>query len=374
MSTAAEPRAAAQAHPAAAVAGLARPLVMRCGALGDMVLLTVLLKALHARFGTPVDLVTSGRWVPELLEGQASLGEVFLIGSRRTPFWLSPVQRSLARWLKERGPGPVWYCDRDAGRDLLRRGGIPDGHVCDSRLFPFPRGESFADRYLRLAVETPSAFSGRLPPPIADGDRDAGLVISPAARTRVAGWLAAQGFAGRDFIVVHPGCRHIARRHRLRSRSSMERYEKFWPVDRWAEVLRGVRARAPGQAILLTGTGPERGLNAQIIALAGLPDVHNVATQLSLPELVALLERTTSMISVDSGPAHVAGALRRPTVSLMGPTDGGLYRPGGATTPAVALTGHIEGHQNILGIMPETVVTAWHALTTGSVTARLARN
>jgi heptosyltransferase-2/heptosyltransferase-3 len=272
------------------------------------------------------------------------------------------VQRSLARWLAARGPGPVWYCDREAGRDLLRRGGITESHVCDSRLFPFPRGESFGDRYLRLAAETPPALAGRLPAPLKEGDRDAHLLVSSGGRAQVAAWLGQQGLSGREFIVVHPGCRHIARRHRFRSRASMERYEKFWPVERWVEVLRGVRSHAPGHAILLTGTGPELRLNAQIIALTGLPDVHNAATQLSLPGLVALLERASSVISVDSGPAHVAAALRRPTVSLMGPTDGGLYRPGGATTPAVALVGHIEGQQCILGIMPEEVVTAWHAL------------
>jgi hypothetical protein len=39
-----------------------RPLVVRFGALGDMVILTVLIRHLYARFGQPVDILASGAW------------------------------------------------------------------------------------------------------------------------------------------------------------------------------------------------------------------------------------------------------------------------------------------------------------------------
>ena len=65
------------------------------------------------------------------------------------------------------------------------------------------------------------------------------------------------------------------------------------------------------------------------------------------------------MISVDTGPAHAAAALGCPTVALFGTASPNLYRPGGTTTPAVALTGMVDGQQNILGITPETVIDSW---------------
>ena len=43
------------------------PLVMRCGAFGDMVLLTVLLTQLRERFGQAVDVIASGPWCEPLL-------------------------------------------------------------------------------------------------------------------------------------------------------------------------------------------------------------------------------------------------------------------------------------------------------------------
>jgi heptosyltransferase-2/heptosyltransferase-3 len=337
---------------------LPRPLVMRCGALGDMVLLTVLLSALHARFGTKVDLICTGPWVHELLAGQASLGEVFVLGSRHIPYWASPRQRRLVQWLRARGAGPTWFCDRDAGRELLRRGGIPDDYVCDSRLFPWVPGETFGDRYLRLARFTPPGLAGRLPQDMPAVEPAAHLEIAPAARVRLEAWLAARGLAGRPYIIFHPGCRHLTRR-RMRSRAGIA---KYWPEERWAQVVRAVRERAPGHAIVFTGTRPEARLNADIITRAGVADLHNVAGELPLPQLLALLARAQSMIAVDTGPTHAAAALRRPTVALMGTIEPALYRPGGSGTPAAALTGRVDGRQDILGITPGDVVEAWSAL------------
>jgi ADP-heptose:LPS heptosyltransferase len=75
--------------------------------------------------------------------------------------------------------------------------------------------------------------------------------------------------------------------------------------------------------------------------------------------LLPLLQRAHSMISVDTGPAHAAAALGCPTVALFGTAPADLYRPGGTTTPAVALTGNVAGQQNILGIAPQTVIDSW---------------
>src|SRR6201996_3297199 len=100
------------------------PLVMRFGAFGDMVLLTILLRHLYKRFGKPVDVISSGPWTPPLLEGQPWMGRLFTIGSGRMRSWRSRDQQRLVAWIRQRGPGPAWYCDRDLGIDLLNRGGI----------------------------------------------------------------------------------------------------------------------------------------------------------------------------------------------------------------------------------------------------------
>ena len=54
-----------------------RPLIVRFGAFGDMVILTVLIRALAQRFGQPVDIVSSGGWTLPLLSGQPGIGDIF---------------------------------------------------------------------------------------------------------------------------------------------------------------------------------------------------------------------------------------------------------------------------------------------------------
>ncbi|MDE2138594.1 MAG: glycosyltransferase family 9 protein [Gammaproteobacteria bacterium] len=355
MSTAASAGASASA---ARDAGRA-PLVMRCGAFGDMVLLTVLLEQLYARFGRPADVIASGPWSQPLLAGHRAVGRMFILRSRRTPYWLSRTQQQLVAWLRARGPGPTWFCDRGEGRELLARGGIPADYVCDSTTYPFVDGENFADRYLRLGALTPPAFAGLLPVAVPGVPRAARLEVAEAARRELGEWLAGRGLGGRSYMVIHPGSRHVARR-RFRARSGAS---KYWPEERWAAVVRGVRAHRPDLAIVFSGTGAEGAFIADVLRLAPVADTLNAADDLPATRLLPLLERAHSLIAVDTGPAHAAAALGCPTVALFGHIDPWLYRPGGATTPAATLTGTIDGKPNILGIEPAEVIEAWRRLT-----------
>jgi heptosyltransferase-2/heptosyltransferase-3 len=323
-----------------------------------MVLLTVLLEQLHARLRRPVDVIASGSWTEPLLAGHRALGRLYLLRSRRTPYWLSRGQRRLVAQLRERGAGPTWFCDRGEGRELLARAGIPEDYICDSSAYPFVAGENFADRYLRLGAATPAAFTGLLPQAVAGVPRAAHLEVADGARRELDRWLAARGLAGRSFMVIHPGSRHLARR-RMRARSGAA---KYWPEARWAEVVRAVRRERPDLAIVFSGTAAEKSLNAHVLRLAGVADAQDAAGDLPVARLLPLFERARSLIAVDTGPAHAAAALGCPTVALFGHIDPWLYRPGGATTPAVTLTGTVKGQPNILGIEPAQVVAAWRAL------------
>jgi heptosyltransferase-2/heptosyltransferase-3 len=328
---------------------------MRCGAFGDIVLLTVLLQQLHLRFGKPVDVIASGPWTQPLLEAENTLGRLFILRSRRTPYWLSVQQRRLVAWLRERGAGPTWFCDRGEGRGLLRLAGIPDDYVCDTNNYTWDPADTFADRYLRLGSYTPKAFQGLLPEAKLGVPSAARLNVSPAARRELDSWLASIGLTGRQIVVVHPGSRHMARRW-LRSHAGTH---KYWPEGHWSTVIRAVRETLPEHVIMFSGTRAESRFIAAIIRRAGVREALNMTNQLPVRRLIPLLERAHSMICVDTGPAHAAAALGCPTVALFGHSSPVLYRPGGTSTPAIGLTGKIDGVQNILGIEPRTVIDSW---------------
>ena len=88
-----------------------RPLVVRFGALGDMVLLTPLLALLHRRYGLAPDVLSAGAWTPSLYAGHPDVRCVLLLGSRRRPYWSDPRQWRAVAQLRAAGSRPVYVCD-----------------------------------------------------------------------------------------------------------------------------------------------------------------------------------------------------------------------------------------------------------------------
>ena len=334
---------------------------MRCGAFGDMVLLTALIRVLHAEFRLPVDIVTSGPWSEPLLHGQPGVGQIFSMRSRKTPYWLSGDQKRVVRGLRARGAGPTWFCDGDdAARPILDRARIPSEcivDVKDHRLLP---GEHATEQWRRFAQIMP-----RMAPVGAHrADIDAiapgcHLEVAQSQRVELAAWLEARDLADQPLLLLQIGNKRTMRRGLRR----MAVNNKYWPLERWAEVLKFLRQRHPRHAILLLGTGPEYELNRQLASLAGVRGLHNVADDLPIPRLLALLDRAEGLLSVDSGPAHAAAGVGCPQVVLFGKALPSLYRPRGTAEPDVQLLrGELEGEPNMLGIDTRDVIAAWSRL------------
>jgi heptosyltransferase-2/heptosyltransferase-3 len=333
-----------------------------------MVLLTALIRVLHARFQSPVDIVTSGPWSEPLLHGQPGVGEIWSIRSRKTPYWLSTDQRRLVHSLRARGTGPTWFCDgSDAARPLLARAGIPESFIVDVRDHPLLPGEHATEQWRRLAQVMPAAVSpaGESPPPessIADAAAvmpGCCLEVSERQRSDLEAWLTARGLAAAPLLLVQIGNKRTMRRGLRRLAVNL----KYWPNERWAEVLRSVRLQCPEHAIVLLGTGPEYALNEEVAALANVTRLFNAADDLPIPRLVALLERGAGLITVDSGPAHAAAAVGCPMVVLFGKALPSLYRPfGTAGADVKVLCGQIAGEPDMLGIETRSVIEAWSNL------------
>jgi ADP-heptose:LPS heptosyltransferase len=339
---------------------LERPLALRCGALGDMVLLTALIRVLHAEFRAPVDIVTSGTWSAPLLRGQPGVGEIFSVRSRKTPYWMSIDQQRVVRQLRARGVGPTWFCDGDAAsRPLLERAGIPGQYIVDVRDHPLLPGEHATQQWRRLAQIMPSAVSAAPRTEIDAVLPGCYLEVTQARRAELAAWLKPRGLADQPLILIQIGNKRTMRRGPRRLAVN----NKYWPYERWAEVLRYLRQRHPRHALVLLGTGPEFQLNQELASLAGIDGLHNVADDLPIPRLVSLLDRAAGLVTVDSGPAHAAAAVGCPQVVLFGKALPSLYRPWGTAGADVQLlAGSIDAKPDMLGIDASSVIAAWSAL------------
>jgi heptosyltransferase-2/heptosyltransferase-3 len=328
-----------------------------------MVLVTALIRDLSARFGGPVDVLTSGPWSEALLRGQSGVGDVVTVRSRKTPYWLSRDQQRAVRWLRARGAGPTWCCDgNEAARPMLSRAGVPEQFIVDSRDHPLLPGEHATEQWRRLAQILPAAGVSTPVLPSAASSVEGGgayLEVSESQLADLDRWWRVRQLPGAPFVAIQVGNKRTMRRGLRR----LAENTKYWPNDRWAVVLRHIRARLPAHAIVMLGTGPEYQLNQEIIALAGIDGIYNVADNLPIPRLTALLSRAMGLVTVDSGPAHAAAAVGCPLVVLFGKASTTLYRPWSrAGADVKLLTGLVNGEADMLGITTGEVVAAWEAL------------
>ena len=118
-------------------------------------------------------------------------------------------------------------------------------------------------------------------------------------------------------IAIHPGAGWYSR-------------ARIWPVENFAAVARGL-IESHGAAVIVLG-GPDEQESAT--ALKELVDgeadegrVLNLAGRTSIHETAALLEHCDLFLGNDSGPMHIASAVRTPVVAVFGPSNIRAWEP-----------------------------------------------
>lgn len=154
------------------------------------------------------------------------------------------------------------------------------------------RGHELRDS-LRSLLDLVEAPMGDLRPTLfpASGDRQ-------AAETA----LAEVGLSSARLAVIHPGASDARRQA---------------PPELWAATGKALRSM---DITPLVVAGPkENELTAQIRAFDS--QMPSVGRQLSILQLAALFGRCAVVLCGDTGPMHIAAAMRTPVVALFGPSD-----------------------------------------------------
>lgn len=111
--------------------------------------------------------------------------------------------------------------------------------------------------------------------------------------------------------------------------------ERRWRGDYFAQVVRQLHVQA-ATSFSFIGAVSERSYVESVIERTGLQECcRNVAGILDVPQLAAVLERASLVVSNDSGPAHIAAALGVPVVALYGPESPEFYGLIGPHTHAI---------------------------------------
>src|SRR6266536_1404119 len=136
--------------------------------------------------------------------------------------------------------------------------------------------------------------------------RDLVFAIPEAARERVRELLREAGSREREFALLHP--------------TSRWRF-KCWPSARVAALVRELHAKGVRVAMSAAPDPAELAMIDDVLRACADVPVINLAGQLDLKELGALIDACRCLICVDSLPLHMASALKRPCVVLFGPSS-----------------------------------------------------
>ncbi|HEU4326479.1 MAG TPA: glycosyltransferase family 9 protein [Roseiflexaceae bacterium] len=109
---------------------------------------------------------------------------------------------------------------------------------------------------------------------------------------------------GGPLVVLHPGCSMPAR---------------TYPWEQFAQVA-DLLVEQLGARVALTGGPDERELTARVRGQMRQPAL-DLAGKLSFPELCALIEAADLTITNNTGPMHIAAALKTPVVALFALTN-----------------------------------------------------
>jgi ADP-heptose:LPS heptosyltransferase len=150
--------------------------------------------------------------------------------------------------------------------------------------------------------------------------------------------------------LVHPGAASGARR---------------WPAERWARVVRA--EVAAGRAVVVTG-GPDEVALARAVAGDAVPPEAVLAGRTDVLDLAALVAAAGRVVCGDTGVAHLATALGRPSVVLFGPTPPAEWGPPSRARHVALWAGRRgdplapEPDAGLLALGVDDVVAALHRL------------
>jgi heptosyltransferase-2 len=298
-------RTVAASLPADPRAGHASILIIKTGAMGDVLRTTTLLPAiLRAWPEAHITWVTDPSAVP-LLKHNPHIHRLLTLSADTAAMLAQEEFDLLLNFEKE--PAPLDLAGRVPARS--HRGFAPT-------IWNTPTVFNDASRYaLLLGISDELKFRHNMltyPQIIAQmaelpWQRDPYELFLPEAaearRRRLEEELAGRP---RPLIGLNTGCGSVFR-------------TKLWPTDHWIELAAELQKAVPAATLLLLGGPAEREMNAQI--RAAHPWLIDTGCDNSLEEFFGVIDACDLIVSSDSLAMHIAIALRKLVVVLFGSTS-----------------------------------------------------
>ncbi len=282
-------------------------LVIRAGALGDTAYASSIIEPLRHQYGSDViiDWVAKAG-IGKLFAEDSRIRHVFELKSRRAPLLINKGKRQIiSQSIRE----PY---------DLIVN--LELGSIFDTTL-----------RLIRAKQKIGSPYQHFTEPPDTHAVENLRIIYRSFLNAEAMQY-AYPRLQGTDitaikekfhlndqYLVLVPSNSHF--------KSAPESNYRAWPIPHWKELINKL-CYGDIQVVMIGGRS-----EANYFALLDpLPEnICNLVGKTNFPELIGLISGATAVISTDTGPAHIAGAVNTPVYAIIGPTN--FKRTGPYPTP-----------------------------------------
>ncbi len=269
-----------------------RVLVIKLGALGDVVIATTALRRIQLSYpGGEVWLLTAGDFAPMFADWPG----LHVHAAPRRGLW---HMLQLLRWLRAQRFEVIFDLQsNDRSALLCAFSGVPM-RVGNHPRFPYTHHpaarhakEEPGFTRLQLMLQAAGLPAAEARPYLPTGDQERRLVQA---------WLQQQALQDARFVLMHAG-------------ASLR-----WPAKRWPHYGQLAAAlEQGGLRVVWLGAAADRSVNAELARATGI----DATDRFSVGALAELARHARFAVTNDSGPMHVLAAAGIPVYAFFGPTD-----------------------------------------------------
>ncbi len=279
-----------------------RVIIIRCGALGDLVYATSVIDALKLQYGqdTIIDFVcTPGSGT--LFNSDKRVNKVFGLKHKKTPIWLSSQKKEIIKASKE-NPYDI-LINFEFGKQftsLVRNIQAKQKIEASVESKKIPSNITHMvdiTKYIFKTLVSDEVFNISYPK------------IVGTAKNKIDEKYNLE----EDYIIISPSNSHQKR--------NIINY-RAWENESWKELIRKLNNEVQ---VVIVGN---KGENEFFDKLKPYPkNIINLVGLTSLVDLIGIISQARGLVATDTGTAHMASAVNTPTFALIGPTPANVTGP-----------------------------------------------
>lgn len=293
-----------------------RVLILRCGALGDLVYATSAIDALMAQYGNgiEIDFICTPS-TAKLFEFDPRVHYVFPLRHKKIPLWLSSQKRAIVR-ASQQNPYDL-FINFEMGKQFLSLSHAIHATHKTGWFFSHPQFD-----HVHHMVDICKTFYA----PVVQSD------ILQNASPKVIGkpFEAVQDKLSlpEKFLLLSPSNSH--------NKTKKINY-RAWPQEHWKRLVALLPADLP--IVIIGGAGEEPFFES---IKPYPPNVIDLVGKTSISEVIAIVGHAKALVVTDTGTAHIASAMNTPVFCLIGPTPSEMTGPYRSSTNEVhILSAHL---------------------------------